>query len=85
MITESLHPALQRLLDIKFTKPSRAIFIGEDPCENYFVHYPSLLEDCATAPASIIISIALKFLPPIKLTNKDGVTVEEVLVGIANF
>ncbi|GAA5836182.1 hypothetical protein JCM5353_001933 [Sporobolomyces roseus] len=62
MISESLHPALQRLLDIKFTKPNRI-----------------------TAPASIIISIAVKYLPPNELTTKDGVTVEEVLVGIANF
>lgn len=61
------------------------MFIGEDPCENYFDHYPSLLGDYATAPASIIISIVLIFLPPIELTNKDGVTVEEVLVEIANF
>jgi len=81
----TLHPTIERLVDVKFQKLSRAMFTGDDPCENYFVHYPTLLEDYATAPASIIISIVFKFLPPIELTNKNGVTVEEVLVGIANF
>lgn len=81
-----LHPILDMLCTGVFTSLRDAYWLSEEyPEEREFTDYPTILEEFATSPASSEITIKFQRVPQFSVKNPRGITVKQLLVGIANF
>lgn len=78
-----IHPMLDNLSTPIIRTLNEAVILDEDSEEIYLVHYPTILNEFATSPASIEMRIQFKRVDPFVLKDSKGLTVRQVLVGIA--